>query len=323
MKSPQILLLLILLFSCSAPTDVANGGGTATGNPYIVGVAVADNGEPLSDHRISVEPTDGNESQYHGKEFDREGYTYTDSEGRYEFSLTRTGEFDINIWYDSVTVAAVVPCVVESADKSIELDTVEVDIESIEIDTATINSSKSDTIGIDTLTGTVRLQGIALFNYPIALKVLGTDIDMAITPDSLFEVPLSEGTYDVVIYSGYGLFEPDTLFDVSSDEDLDTITVRVFELSALSYKSDSTIVEYLFKLNDIVDVSVEDITTTSESPKRIISLTLTGEKYSTLPSVIRYLTQLEEITINNTGIETLPDEIEEMQNLQKIVFSSK
>ena len=184
MSRVLFILLLMIFFNGCGETTTADGSGLGTGNPSVavVGAAYHSNGEPVVGAQVQVRnqfTTESSNFPYLGPEFDTNGFVYTDSSGKYDFTLVDTGYFRIEI---------------RDGDSGISYEFV--------LDTFGDSKVITDLMlhPIDTIKGYITLGGQALANAHIYIAY-SNDFSVLSASDGFFRMPILSGQFRLIIQS--------------------------------------------------------------------------------------------------------------------------
>lgn len=297
------LFLLLLVLSCGdSLTD--SGSGTGTGNPIIAGIAKDSLGNPLAFAKLTVRPSDyfpdSTDLTYLDSSFDAEGYIYTDSLGRYSFTLEDTGSYQIEIYSQDSSLAIT---------SDIEIT----ENDSLITDTITL-------IPLDTFKAVLRLWGST--QEPVDVFINGRDKYYTVNAGDSCRIPLPKGKHNILFVpqdTANYYTKPVYLIDSDFRYPLEFLAK---EPVSNSYQCDSVIVRTLLDWNYLGSLDISIFSFTDSITGRITQVDIERDTFETLYSIIGGLTELTDLEIQYTQITSVPERIGELRKLKELELNN-
>lgn len=296
-----LVILFLLLLSCSNKSVSDNFGGTGTGvgNGIVVtGVVVADNNRPLSNTTLEIVP----KNHLENSTISFSDTVLTDGEGKFTWETDSAGSF--RVWIvDESGVGAIRDITLDTTDKRVVLDTIEA------------SPLKEYWLSFTETTNFEMIQ-VELYSSSILF-------DANTSRTVMFTIP--EGDHFAKISFSSPLFST-----VDSVQLLvgDTVSVPILpdSIKAKNYYEDSLIVHSILRMNfPSQDLTLIDVVILKEylddgMGRRITGLHVLG--CDTLPVFVGGLMALESLTVKDGFLTTIPKEVGNLSELMKLDFSN-
>jgi hypothetical protein len=306
-----IAAVVTAFFSCS-PMQLTGGSGTET----VGGRAVDANSKPISGVFVSVRKSDFLDTGSVSSTANPDIFiadTVTDAEGKFSVPVEATGLYTIEIYDDKENTenAAIVQCTVNVSDSSYYVQ-------------ATLRKIGSLSGKINQAKETV-LTKFYITPYGIARHTVLTD------ELGYFTIPgLPEGVHRFYITPQVPIYRAfDTAgIDIIAGEDKELVSIEMQKAQFSIHPGDSSIVRAILDNNGLQAIQVNSIVTTDTSwPYRIIGLSIKdlkhyNLKFSNLTTRIGELSELRQLIVSNTMLNSVPKEIGNLIHLKELSFKN-